>query len=122
MGQQQVYGANAFCKDAISNWSVVEPELLEWQDEVHNCLAILADGLRNQTISATEVFCFLESVLSLTDVCPEIENAIAISFIEYSELETLGLSTKVTPSVKDVLKKQYECWQKIHNGAYIWST
>ncbi|MBQ4834886.1 MULTISPECIES: hypothetical protein [Pseudoalteromonas] len=117
MGQQQVYGANAFCKDAISNWSVVEPELPEWQDEVHNCMAILADGLRNQTISATEVFCFLESVLSRTDVCPEVENAIAISFIEYNEFETLGLSTKATPLVEDVLKKQYERWQKIHSSA-----
>lgn len=70
MNLHQGYDAKAFCKDAVSNWSSAEPELLEW-----------------------------------TDAISEIENAIAISFVEFNELPELGFPEASFLLVKEALKK-----------------
>lgn len=106
------YDAKDFCCDAILRWGSYEPELLEWTEEVHNCMAILAQGIRDRTIQADEVFVFLESVLGMSDVVSEIENAIAISFLEFVELDESSIAGSVTPMVKEIIRKQYERWQR----------
>lgn len=113
MNFQLGYNEEKFCKDAISKWAKAEPELLEGKKEVHNCMAIIAEGIRSKTIDASEVFAFLEDILKRPDAVSEIENAVAISFIEFAELPGLELENKVTPLVKDVMEKQHERWESL---------
>lgn len=105
MNLHQGYDAKSFCKDAVSNCSSAEPELLEWTEEIHNSMSILAEGVIKRSIDAIEVFDFLEFILNCTDAISEIENAIAISFIEFNELPELGFPEALFPLVKEVLKK-----------------
>ena len=113
MTNQLRYDEKRFCKEVASRWSSSESELLEWQEEVHNVTAILADGVRTQSISSIEVFEFIEAILINQDYASEIENALAISFIEFQELEELGLKDIDSPLLIDIMKKQYERWQNI---------
>ena len=99
------YDAKDFSKDAVSNWSSAEPEFLEWTEEIHNSMFILAERDRKQSIYAIEVFDFIETVLNCTDAISEIKNVIATSFIEFNELPELGFPEASFPLVKEVLKK-----------------
>lgn len=96
MNLHQGYDAKAFCEDAVSNCSA-EPELLEWTEEIHNSMSILVEGVRGRSIDVIEVSDFLEFILSCTDAMSEIENAIAISFIEFNELLGSRFSRSIIP-------------------------
>ncbi len=105
MHLHQGYDAKTFCKDAVSNWSSAEPELLEWTEEIHNSMSILAEGVRNQSIVVIEPFDLLEPVLNCSDAISEIGNAIAISFIKFNQLSELGFPEGSFPLVKEALKR-----------------
>ena len=75
-------------------------------------MSILAEGFRKQSIDAIETFDFLESVLNCTEAISEIEieNAIAIPFIEFKELPKLGFPEVSFSLIKEVLKKFSIVW------------
>lgn len=58
-----------------------------------------------------EILAFLEDILAKKDAISEIENAVAISFLELDELQSLGIVNKVPERVLKIIREQYERWQ-----------
>jgi hypothetical protein len=108
MNIQICYDEKEFIKDAFRLWGSNLPELSEPNEGIHYYMTILAEGIRSKEIGAIEVFDILDSILQKDMVISEIENAVAISFLEYSELANLSLLNSTPDSVINILRKQHE--------------
>jgi len=87
----EMYDEVSFCRDAMARFPALNAELRENENQIHIQMAVLArtvyDALHRQdTATATEVFGFLEDALKQPRAISEIPNAVAISFVELSEL------------------------------------
>ena len=106
-----MYGTVEFSEEVVSKFSRYLPELEDDPEMLHTQMGYLADGIRNKLGCSNEILHFLEGLLQLNDADPEIENAIAISFIELSELSKLELAEYIPTAVLNVLKEQQERWR-----------
>lgn len=113
MNIQICYDEKEFIKDTIRLWGSNLPELSEPNEGIHYYMTMLAEAIRLKEISANEVLDFLNSILQKDIVNSEIENAVAISFLEYTELTNLDLLNSTPDLVTNILKKQHEKqWDK----------
>jgi hypothetical protein len=101
-----MYGEKEFSRDSIDKFGSFIPELSEELEMLHTQMEYLAEGIRKKLICTTAIFNFIEELLVRADAVLEIENAVAISFIEIEELAELGIETNVPPNVLRVLKEQ----------------
>lgn len=108
MNIQLCYDEKEFIKDVIRFSGSSLPEISEPNEGIHYYMSILAEGIRSKEISAIEVFDFLDSILQKDLVNSEIENAVAISFLDYTELTNLNLLKSTSELVIKILKKQHE--------------
>jgi len=107
-----MYGEMEFSGDVIGKFGAYAPGLAEEACMLHTQMSLLADLVREVCPCREDIFGFLEALLERQDAISEIENAVAISFIEFSELPGLGLEGKVPPQVLRVLKDQDARWKK----------
>ena len=110
-----MYGEIEFSKDVIEEFGVLIPELSEDSNMLHTQMTYLADGIRENLSSKHKILKFVESVLLKEDAILEIENAVAISFIELEELPTLGIETSIPTTILRILTEQQKRWLGTEN-------
>ena len=95
-----------FCRDLCERFpTVVKDDPL---DNVHYAMSALAEGIRTACAAArpgdaNAMLDFLGAVLERDDLCSEIENAVAISFLEADELDALVLARPPPVRVRQIL-------------------
>ena len=102
------YDAAAFSADVIDNWGHLSSALREDQGELHSQMHALGDLCKREPSAGREILVFLENVLVDPHASSEIENAVAISFLDWSEIDSLGFRTGLGPVVSDVVRTQWE--------------
>lgn len=101
------YDERAFSADVIARWGDLQPWLLDDADLLHVQMGHLADLCREYPEKADEIFRFLVEVMQRQDPIAEIENAVAISFLEWPEVQELAKALTLPQSVLDVIKEQW---------------
>ena len=89
------YDEAAFSKDVISKWGDICGALIEDQRLLHPQMAHLARLCEARPEAASEIFLFLEDLLVRANVTSEIENAVAISLLDWEKVQRLGYSRRV---------------------------
>lgn len=107
---QAEFGAVRFSEEVIRRWAGMLPDLVEDAGMLHCQMGHLADGLRQASdrgdrAIAQSMLDFLEEVLLRPDASSEIENAVAISFLQWQELAELDVGDTV-PTLTAVLAAQ----------------
>jgi len=93
------------------------PSLEAEPGAIHTQMSYLARAVKDSVSSgdtriAEEVLAFLDEVLRRPDAISEIENAVAISFLELSDIAVLGIGTVLPQTVRRVLEEQQQRWQR----------
>jgi hypothetical protein len=102
------YDEKAFSADVIARWGDIEPELQREADTLHMQMMQLAWLCKEAPERATEIFSFLETVVDRPDVIAEIENAVAISFVEWPDAQELAKTQQLSLRVLDIIRDQDE--------------
>jgi hypothetical protein len=109
-----VYDERAFTEEAIRRWGNLIPMLRD--ERVHFQMGCLANEVKRSFSSGNpklgrEILAFVEDALVRASVS-EIENAVAISFLEPSDIEALGIAEYLPENVRRVLDEQQRRWQR----------
>lgn len=100
------YNEKSFSRDVIDQWGSFSDELADNENLLHPQMAALGRLCRSNHAECVNVLKFLEEILARRDVVSEIENAVAISFLDWPELKTLGAD--IAPNVSEIVRKQWE--------------
>ncbi len=105
------YDEKAFSRDVIAKWGDINNGLIDDKDLLHIQMAHLAQAIiesfkRGDGSIGEEILVFISQALNRTDAVSEIENAVAISFIEYNEIKELGIINIVPSNILKVVKEQ----------------
>src|SRR5690606_18839002 len=103
-----MYGEREFSRDVIVRFGAWAPDLVEHADMRHTQMSFLAEMVRESKSCKDEILGFIEALLERKDLISEIENAVAISFLELAELPELGLEGNIPPRLLRVIEEQYE--------------
>lgn len=106
------YDEQSFSADVIERFGNVEPDLEADRNLLHCQMATLAALVERDTATAGGVLSFLEAVLRRPDAISEIENAVAISFLEWPALEARKEWVSLAPRAADIVQKQWEREQR----------
>jgi hypothetical protein len=106
------YGPKSFCSDAISHFPVLTQDLVA-DTGLHILVAKLAEvgrsALEAENVAFLDrLFAFLESVLSLQKLHPEIKNALIISFLLPVDFERSAVGRQVWRTMPERLKHVLE--------------
>jgi hypothetical protein len=109
-----MYGTRAFCEDVEHQWGRFFP--LVKGEGIHFQMHCLANGIRDaftagDTRLGRKILAFVEDALIRADSRSEIENAVAISFLEPQEIERLGIDKDIPENVRRVLDEQELRWK-----------
>ncbi len=107
---KKIYDEEAFSEEVIRKWGELIPWLKDDPNLLHVQMSYLAQATKKSFSSGDQklgqdILAFLEDLLSRQDVIGEIENAIAISFLELADFELLRLNERF-PSLHLVLAEQ----------------
>jgi hypothetical protein len=102
------YDEAAFSRDVIARWGHIDDALIDDERLLHVQMAHLGRVSRTSAKAASEIFEFLEGLLARKDAISEIENAVAISFLDWSEIEELGLASQLPPKLRQTIQNQWE--------------
>ena len=102
------YNENSFSKDVVSRWGMLSDELADDKNLLHPQMFALSRLCLENPDARNDILVFLEELLVRKDAISEIENAIAISFLQWPELDSMGVGATIAPKVADVVKTQYE--------------
>ena len=103
-----MYDDKSFSADVIQHWGTLSEELVDHDGLLHPQMAALGRLCLNRTEACHSVFAFLSRVLQKEDTVDEIENAVAISFLEWPALEELGQFAPLPDNIAEVVRKQWE--------------
>jgi hypothetical protein len=110
-----MYGEEQFSRDVIASFPNLRGRLEENSGALHIQVGILASALRSalglgDAEFPLQVCAFLDKTLAQPRAIPEIENALAISFVEARELrETVAgraILTRMPERVRQILLEQ----------------
>ena len=102
------YDEASFSDDVIARWGMLSEELIEDAGLLHPQMATLGHLFVEFPNARTDILAFLSEVLSKRNSISEIENAVAISFIEWPELRALSDQQNVPSNVIDVVRTRWE--------------
>ena len=102
------YDENAFSKDVISRWGSLSEDLADDENLLHPQMAALARLCLHTPQICDDILRFLESILGRKDAISEIENAVAISFLQWPELKSVTSDDAIAPTVASVVRTQWE--------------
>ena len=102
------YGEKEFSDEIISRWGDLSEDLQEDAELLHVQMAHLGRLCNAHPEISTQVFEFLDQTVSRLEAISEIENAVAISFLEWPELEGFGKEVTIPVSIKKIVKEQWE--------------
>lgn len=103
-----MYDDSSFSTEAIQNWGYLSEELVDHDGLLHPQMAALGRVCLDHPEVCGSVLAFLSRVLQKEDAIDEMENAVAISFLEWPELEGLSRSIPLPNNVAQVIKQQWE--------------
>jgi len=104
------YTEQSFSADVIARFGHLSEYLAEDADLLHVQMSWLADICQRMPDHALSVLLFLEHTLRRNDAISEIENAVAISFLQWPDLEALGRTVAVPPLVCAIVKNQWDAF------------
>ena len=61
---------------------------------------------------APEVFQFLEALVAKNDAVSEIRNAVAVSFLDWQDVQRLGFSERLPANIAEIIKEQWMRYQR----------
>jgi len=111
----EMYDSEQFSSDAIASFPELRAELVQNAGLLHVQMGTLATAVRKGIASgdlvlALQVCVFLDTLLANPRAHPEIENAVAISFLEAVELRntTAGRSflDQLPARIREILREQ----------------
>jgi hypothetical protein len=106
------YDETAFSRDVISRWGQINDALIDDEGLLHVQMAHLGMVCKASAKAASEIFEFLEGLLSRKDAISEIENALGISFLEWPEIKELGFENQLPAKLRQTIKTQWERYQR----------
>lgn len=109
MEEPEYFGSRCFSEEAIRQFPELATELTQQADLLHGQMGILKSSAhtaieRGELVFLRRLFAFFEDVLSRQRVHPEIENAVAISFLLPADFEASETGRQVWQSLPDRLK------------------
>jgi len=105
------YNEAQFSKDVISRWGHIDDCLIDDEGLLHVQMAHLGRVCKNNPKIAPEIFEFLEALLHRNDAISEIENAVAISFLDWPEVRECGFQDKLPPTLKQTIEEQWKRYE-----------
>ncbi len=102
------YDEKAFSADVIARWGDRQPWLKQDEDLLHVQMGHLAHLCKDVPDVSVEIFQFLDDVVQRSDAVLEIENAVAISFLEWPDVQELAKSYKLSQRIVDIVRDQDE--------------
>jgi hypothetical protein len=105
------YDEVAFSRDVISRWGHVCDAVIDDEGLLHPQMGHLGRLCEAHPEVAPEIFQFLEELLARKDAISEIENAVAISFLDWQAVQRLGFSKQLPAKLADTIKDQ---WERYH--------
>ena len=102
-----MYDENSFSADVIHHWGALSQELIDHGGLLHPQMAALGRLCLEHPDICQSIFGFLSRVIQDENSIDEIQNAVAISFMEWPELENLGRYAPLPDTVVDVVFKQW---------------
>jgi hypothetical protein len=111
------YNEAEFSRDVIARWGHLDDSLAYDQGRLHPQMAHLGGLCKENRAIAAEVFDFLEGLLQRADATSEIENAVATSFLDWSEVQELGLVDTMPKRLKQVIEDQAKRYEELTRDA-----
>jgi len=102
------YDEKAFSADVIARWGNKQPGLVQMAGLLHVQMGELAALCMHSPELAEEVFWFLDEVVNRPDVISEIENAVAISFVEWPDAQELAKSRMLPQRILTKIREHSE--------------
>jgi hypothetical protein len=99
------YDSIAFSKDAIARWGHLSEDLLDDENLIHTQMGHLGRLCISVPSEAESILQFLEETMARPDAISEIENAVAISFLDWAELSALGPGVVLATHLAQVIHK-----------------
>ena len=110
------YDAKAFSDDVVARWGHLSEELAEDAELLHVQMGHLGRLCVARSELALDVLRFLDGAVRLPHASSEIENAIAISFLDWPEVQALGLADALPGRIRRIIEAQWEGWQQAGSG------
>ena len=110
----QGYDEARFSADVIARWGDLSEELTDHAELLHPQMAALGRLCVEIPSVCSDVMMFLGEVLAKRDAISEIENAIAISFMQWPELKEICDQYDVPSNVVGGVRTQ---WERFESGA-----
>ena len=109
-----MYDERTFSKGVERRWGDILPFIKD--EGVHFQMGCLANGIKNAFAAGDarlgrEILAFVEDALMRAGFYSEIENAVAISFLEPDDIERLGIAKEVPENIRRVLDEQKRRWE-----------
>ena len=101
------YDEREFSKDVIARWGHVFTDLVEDANLLHPQMADLGRLCLSHGHLAGDILHFLADVVDRRDAISEIENAVAISFLEWPDLERMGGTIIVPETIARIVRDQW---------------
>jgi hypothetical protein len=108
------YTEAEFSRDVISRWGHIDDCLIDDARSLHMQMAHLGRVCKYNPEIAPEIFEFLEGLLGRNDAISEIENAVAISFLDWPEVEERGFADKLPLKLKQTIEDQWKRYETAH--------
>ena len=102
------YDEGAFSRDVVARWGSMCADLEEDENLLHLQMADLGRLCLSHGHLAQDIIRFLADVVCRRDAISEIENAVAISFLEWPDLERIGSNIDVPKTIARIVRDQWK--------------
>jgi len=106
------YDEVAFSRDVIARWADICDALIDDEGLLHQQMWHIGRLCEAHPEVAPEVFQFLEALVARNDAISEIRNAVAISFLDWQEVQRLGFSERLPANIAEIIKEQWMRYQR----------
>jgi hypothetical protein len=106
------YDEAAFSRDVIARWADICDALIDDEGLLHQQMGHIGRLCKAHPEVAPQVFRFLEALLARNDAISEIKNAVAISFLDWEDVQRLGFSEQLPANVEEIIKEQWKRYQQ----------
>lgn len=109
--QASTYDEQSFSTDVIDKWGDICESLVENKNQLHMQMfdlgRLVSEAAQSSDVELRgQILRFLEHTLSRKDVALEIENAVAISFLSYQDIEKLGILQEIPAKMWAIVENQ----------------
>jgi|SRR6516164_147496 len=106
------YDEVAFGRDVIARWADICVALIDNKGLLHHQMGHIGRLCEAHPEVAPEVFQFLEALVAKNDAVSEIRNAVAVSFLDWQDVQRLGFSERLPANIAEIIKEQWMRYQR----------